>query len=66
MAEITELELSYSRTRQVSEYEPVEVSQSVSIQLDNEDDFDEVRETMFEMIRDDVEARAYKVMQGDR
>lgn len=66
MAEITELELSYSRTRQVSEYEPVEVSQSVSIELDDEDDFDEVRETMFEMLRDDVEARAYKVMQGDR
>jgi hypothetical protein len=55
MVEITEITVSYSRKVQVERFEPVEVHQSVTARPGEGDDLDELREDLYQSLRESVE-----------
>lgn len=55
MAEVTELELTFTRKKQVQQYEPATVSESVTVQVDEDDDLDEIRDEYYDELRESVE-----------
>jgi hypothetical protein len=54
---ITEFTASYERTVQLERFEPIRVSESITVALEPDDDLDEVRRELDHLLNKSVERR---------
>ncbi|ELY47341.1 hypothetical protein [Natronorubrum sulfidifaciens] len=52
--------VSYSRRVQLERFEPIEVSESVTVDLEEGDDLEEVSSELDDLVRENVERRVLK------
>lgn len=54
---LTEFTTSYERTVQLDRFEPVRISESVTVQIEDDDDLDVIRGELDSLLRKSVEKR---------
>jgi hypothetical protein len=59
--EITEVTASFSRKKQVQQYEPLTVTESVTAEVGDDEDPDEVAEQLHDLVQNHVQARLYDI-----
>lgn len=57
MAQIKEHTVRYSRKVQLEQFEPIEVGESITVELDEGDDNEEVSKELSKTVEDNVERR---------
>lgn len=59
---VTETSVSYSVKKQVKQFEPIEVSGSVTATVEDGEDPEEVREELYVGLRDEVDRRVLDIV----
>ena len=62
LMQVKQIEVSYTRKKQVEEYEPRTVSESLTVSLDEDEDPDDVRDEIHQQVRDSVDGEILNIM----
>lgn len=62
MAEVREITVSFSKKVQVEQYEPVDVVEEVTVEIEDGDDWQEVAQEFHDDVQDDVKQQIFEEM----